>query len=271
MSDPDGFRRHVEENMNRIQTEHEEMRARHADPDFLRKQVEDDSARELAAVRHDPAIRIVHARAALLRWVYEFQAGRRVLFQKSSHAALSTGRYRNEADFFTSDETASAAQYLATVGLIELRTRTRDDGKRARVHHLTEAGAECVEHFGGNVAKYRDAQRRGGTSIKIDRFTGNFATGDHATQHHGVQPAAMAGFVGELMVALKTLDIEPADRIRAEAALAEVQREVERSDPDTERVHGAFGRFVQGLANAAPKAITELMLMFARGYMGPTS
>jgi hypothetical protein len=36
-------------------------------------------------------------------------------------------------------------------------------------------------------------------------------------------------------------------------------------------VRGAFGRFVERMIDAGPEAVTQLMLMFARGYIGPGS
>ena len=128
-----------------------------------------------------------------------------------------------------------------------------------------------MENYDGNVARYLEAQTHGASSINIGAFHGSAVFGDYATQNVGTTPEAMVGFVRELLRALPSLQLEPVQRAKAEAALEEVEREARHAQPDPERVRGAFSRFVQGLIDAAPQAVTRLMLMFARGYIGPHS
>jgi hypothetical protein len=121
------------------------------------------------------------------------------------------------------------------------------------------------------VAVYLKDRKRRGTSINIGSITstGPVGVGDSVTQNVGVEPAAMAGFVQALLGALPNLQLEPIQEARAQAALEEVGREIQGGNPDADRVRGALSRFVQGLIDAGPQALVQLMLMFARGFVGP--
>jgi hypothetical protein len=273
-----GFMREFED----VRAEVEAVHAQMSDPDFHRKQfekldarMEDERARTLANRRDDVALRAVHARWGLLRWVYEFHAGVRQPFSNSPHGGLRTGRCQVDRDRFTNDEVSAAAKYLAENGLIEVEYRVRD-GVRRRAHLITRAGSECVENYGGDVAQYLDAQKRGETLISIGQINGPAVVGNHGTQSNvthntGIQPEAMTRFVRDLLAALPSLQLGPDHAARAQQALEDVKREVQRAGPDSERARGAFSRFVKGMIDAGPQALTQLMLMIAQRYLGPGS
>lgn len=231
--------------------------------------LEDERARCLARDRADPAVRALHVRVGLLRWVYEQrQTGIRVSFSDSAHGWLDTGRYQVESDRFSDAEVRKAADYLRDHGLLGAVSRSSPGRRGLRI---TEAGCECIEHYGGEVAVYLKDRKRRGTSISIGSInsTGPVGVGDSVTQNVGVEPAAMAGFVQALLGALPSLQLEPIQEARAQAALEEVGREIQGGNPDADRVRGALSRFVQGLIDAGPQALVQLMLMFARGFVGP--
>jgi hypothetical protein len=280
--DPRAFGNEVKSQIEAIRARMEAQRAETSDPDYSRKQfekleaqMEDERARILANGRDDVALRAVHARQGLLCWVYEFHAGVRQHFSNSPHAALRTGRHRVDRDRFTAEEVRAAARYLAENGLIEVEYRVRD-GVRRRAHLITRAGSECVENYHGNVAKYLDSQKRGETLISIGEIHGPAVVGNHGTQNNvthnvGIQSEAMTGFVRDLLAALPSLQLGPDHTTRAQEALEEVNREVQRTGPDSERARGAFGRFVKGMIDAGPQAVTQLLLMIAQKYAGPSS
>jgi hypothetical protein len=250
-------------------------RAGMSDPDFSRREFEklearmdDERARKVANGRDDPARRAVQARMGLLRWVYEFHAGVRQHFSNSPYGGLRTGRYRVDRDRFTDDEVRAAAKYLADNGLIKVEYRVRD-GVRRRAHEITGAGSECVENHGGNVAGYLDAQKRGETLINIGEINGNTVVGDHANQSNvthnmGIQPEVLVGFVREILGTLPDLQLDPGRAAGARAALEEVEREAQQAGADSEGARQAFGRFVRGMIDAGPQAVTQLMLMIAQ-------
>jgi hypothetical protein len=233
---------------------------------------DESAAARLARTRGDPAVRAIAVRSGLLRWIYEqHHTGVRVPFSDSEYGWLATGQYQIESDRFTDREVRVAADYLVDKGLVEVVPGRRSGVRGLRI---TKAGSDCVVDHGGDISHYLKAQRRGGTSISIGTINshgGAVGIGDHVNQSVGIEPAAMAGFVQALIGALPDLQLDPAQRAWAQASLEEVQREVERADPDPERATGAFRRFVQGLIDAGPQALTQLMLMFARGYIGPDS
>ncbi|WP_328459544.1 hypothetical protein OHA21_27380 [Actinoplanes sp. NBC_00393] len=222
--------------------------------------------RWVASQRDNPAFRAVTARAAVLDWVYQRRKGHREPFD----AWLATGKFRVERDRITNAEVNEAADYLAAQGLVKIVAGSRPGAKGL---HLTSKGADCMENFDGDVTEYVKEQNRRGSRINIGTIHGPVGIGDNnsISQTMGVDPRAMAAFVQSLLSALPDLRLEAGQQARAEAALQEVQREVERIDPDPERVQGAFARFAKGMVEAGPKAMTELMLMFARGYLGPGS
>jgi hypothetical protein len=128
------------------------------------------------------------------------------------------------------------------------------------------------------VGKYLDAQKRGETLISIGEINGNAVVGNGGTQSNvihniGIQPEAMTGFVRQLLAA----GYGGSNRTRRSSAnsdcgaLEDVERELQRTGPDSERTRGAFGRFVKGMIDAGPQAVTQLLLMIAQRYAGPSS
>src|SRR2546423_6925520 len=124
----------------------------------LRAQLDDASAARLAGMRGDPAVRALHARCGLLRWVYEQrQTGVRVPFSDSAYGWLATGRYQVEGDRFSDPEVRAAADFLGGAGLIEAVPGRRPGVRGLRI---TQAGRDCVENYGGEVAVYVKEQAR---------------------------------------------------------------------------------------------------------------
>lgn len=221
--------------------------------------------------RNNPTFRAAAARNGLLLWFYG-QALADVHMPVTEHV-LKSEESMFEGARLTAREIDRAADHLAKKGLIKgTRVAQLDGPVRAAI---TSAGEDCVEHFGGDVAAWSQAQARGGTTVTnsigtLNNHGGAVAVGSTNVDqkaHVGVQADDLVRLVQALMAELPKLGLAPDAEESARDALEEAGREAAQPEPDTSRVMGAFSRFTGYLANAGQPVVTLAFLTLA-GHLG---
>ncbi len=147
------------------------------------------AARQAAATRADSRQRTQALRRGMITWLADREVASATPHDWRNF--LFDPRSTFQGDFFTIDELAREAQYLAERGLIRgLTARDSTDFGWTRPR-LTAKGRDCNDDYGGDVAEsLKPEQPARSTRISVTGSPGaQINAGDHNSQHASPAPA----------------------------------------------------------------------------------
>ena len=115
--------------------------------------------------------------SSLLQWL---DANRQAVQVSASFLEDELALYFGEP--FSLEEVKDTVQYLIGEGYVEGTPLEEEIDFGIVRPRLTSKGVACVKKFGGNVAKYEEAQRPAGHVINVKGVNTQISTGDHSNQ-----------------------------------------------------------------------------------------
>ncbi|WGD42005.1 hypothetical protein [Streptomyces cathayae] len=214
---------------------------------------------ELRAKRRNGPARTAKLRLALIHWLYERhldedQPG-------STEQFLSSNRSQFAGQRFSEHETAKAARYLKSAGLIE---GTQVD----QIDHLirpslTPDGVNCAESEKSVSEFLNSSTPEGGTTfnVRIDRSQ-NVAVGTQSdfTQNNtsGIDPAILAQlmhFATAARQGVPSYGLDEGQQVEVEQLAGELEAEATGDTPDRGRLRRLTDSLIVALAPAAGSAL----------------